>query len=100
MDNLQNTGGTQPQLNINYADAPYIECEECKGKVFEEKMMIKKISKFMTGSDQDSIVPIPVIACADLCGCGALGGGAVAELTVFVETPAPESVVGFGSTSL
>ena len=43
---------------------------------------------------------IPVIACADLCGCGALGGGAVAELTVIVGTPAPESVVGFGSTSM
>ena len=43
---------------------------------------------------------VPVIACADLCGCGALGGGAVAELTVIVGTPTPESVVGFGSTSM
>jgi predicted nucleic acid-binding Zn ribbon protein len=65
MDPVQ--GGGQPQLNVNLADAPYIECEECKGKVFEERMMIKKVSKFMTGSDQDSIVPIPVIACSN-CG--------------------------------
>ena len=43
---------------------------------------------------------IPVIACADLCGSGALRGGAVAELTVIVVTPAPESVVGFGGTSM
>ena len=43
---------------------------------------------------------IPVIACADLCGCGALGGRAVAELAVIIGTPAPESVVGFGSTSM
>jgi predicted nucleic acid-binding Zn ribbon protein len=67
MDPLQSGGQAQPQLNINLADAPYMECEECQGKVFEEKMMIKKVSKFMTGSDQDSIVPIPVIACAK-CG--------------------------------
>jgi len=60
-------GGGQPQLNINLADAPYIECEECGGKVFEEKMMIKKISKFLTGSDHDSITPIPVISCTK-CG--------------------------------
>jgi predicted nucleic acid-binding Zn ribbon protein len=52
---------------VNLADAPYIECEECNGTVFEEKMMIKKVSRFMTGSDQDSIVPIPVIACSK-CG--------------------------------
>lgn len=60
-------GGQDPRLNINLTDAPYLECEECGGKVFEEKMMIKKISKFMTGSDQDSIVPIQVIACSK-CG--------------------------------
>jgi len=55
------------QLNVNLADVPYIECEECNSTVFEEKMMIKKVSRFMTGSDQDSIVPIPVIACSK-CG--------------------------------
>ena len=53
--------------NINYADAPYIECEECSHKVFEEKMMIKKISRFMTGAEQDSIMPVPAIVCAK-CG--------------------------------
>ena len=62
-------GGAEgaPQLNVNLADAPYMECEECQHKIFEEKMMIKKVSKFMTGNAQDSIVPIPVIACAK-CG--------------------------------
>jgi uncharacterized Zn finger protein len=62
-------GGNQvnPQLNINLADAPYIECEQCQHNIFEERIMIKKVSKFMTGNQQDSIVPIPVIACAK-CG--------------------------------
>jgi DNA-directed RNA polymerase subunit RPC12/RpoP len=45
-------------------NAEYIECENCGSRVFEEKMMIKKISKFMTGASQDQIVPMPVIACA------------------------------------
>jgi uncharacterized Zn finger protein len=65
MDQLQS--GAQVPLNFNLADAPYLECEECGGQVFEERMMIKKVSKFLTGSDQDSIVPIPVISCAK-CG--------------------------------
>jgi len=58
---------TGPKLNINLADAPYLECEKCAGQVFEEKMMIKKLSRFMTGAAQDSIVPVPVIACSN-CG--------------------------------
>lgn len=45
-------------------EADYIKCESCEGTVFEEKLMIKKISKFMTGSDRDSIAPIPVLACS------------------------------------
>jgi len=57
----------QPKLNINLADAPYIECEACKGQVFEERMMIKRVSKFMTGGAQDSIVPLQIIACS-ACG--------------------------------
>ena len=68
MDKITGGGGqTPPPLNVNLADAPYLECEECKSTLFEEKMMIKKVSKFMTGAEQDSIVPIPVIACAK-CG--------------------------------
>jgi hypothetical protein len=51
-------------LDFNIAEAPYIECENCGGKVFHERMMIKKISKFVTGGQHDSIVPFPVISCA------------------------------------
>ncbi len=45
-------------------DAEYIKCEACEVTVFEEKLMIKKISKFITGSDRDSISPISVLACS------------------------------------
>lgn len=41
-----------------------ITCDECQGNIFEEKIMLKKISRFLTGSDRDSLTPIPVIACA------------------------------------
>ena len=51
-------------LNVNIKDAEEIMCEKCESKIFQEKMMIRKLSKFMTGSDRDSITPIPVIVCA------------------------------------
>lgn len=57
------------KLNVNISELPYIECEAegCKSTVFVESLMIKKVSKLMTGSAEDSIVPIPVISCAK-CG--------------------------------
>lgn len=45
-------------------DAETVKCEKCECEVFSEKMMIKKVSKFLTGSTQDSIAPMPVISCA------------------------------------
>ena len=64
-DESQNPNQQQAQpLNFNLADAPYLECENCGSNIFHERIMIKKISKFMTGGTQDSIVPIPVIACS------------------------------------
>lgn len=63
---MENQNG-QFNINVNLKDAEDVKCEQCESLVFEEKMMIKKISKFLTGSDRDSISPIPVIACSK-CG--------------------------------
>lgn len=59
-----NDGETQ-KVNVDISGAEEVLCEKCEGKIFQEKMMIKKLSKFMTGSDRDSIIPIPVIVCAE-----------------------------------
>ena len=42
-----------------------VKCEKCECEIFEEKMIIKKVSKFLTGSTQDSIAPMQVIVCAN-----------------------------------
>ena len=58
----------QPQITPEIiAQAKEVVCEECSHNVFEEKMMIRKISKLLIGSDKDQIVPLPVICCAS-CG--------------------------------
>ena len=59
----------QPQkpLNIPLDKTTPIECEECKSQTFVEALMFRKASKFLTGSPQDSLVPIQTFACAK-CG--------------------------------
>jgi len=60
--NNKNPGGGITADMLKGADD--IKCENCECLVFEEKIIIKKISKFITGSAQDSIAPMPVFACA------------------------------------
>lgn len=67
-DDGPSTGPTNnPVTNAHLKDAEWLICEKCQGNTFVEAMQIKKISKFLTGSERDSIAPMPVIACAS-CG--------------------------------
>ena len=62
---MELTGGKQIQVNV--MDSPNIKCEEC-GKIFFEKVVvIKKISKLLTGSIEDQLVPMETYACKS-CG--------------------------------
>ena len=59
----------QQQLNMNVAlkDTTRIKCEECENEVFIEGVMLRKISRFVTGTAQDALMPIPVFTCSK-CG--------------------------------
>ena len=50
-------------------DMQPIQCKECDGLYFRQVMAINKVSKFLTGGDKDTMVPIPVFRCDD---CGAI----------------------------
>lgn len=52
---------------IDLREQPTIECEDCKNIYFKEVTILKKVSKFMTGSGEDTIVPFPTYMC-DKCG--------------------------------
>jgi uncharacterized Zn finger protein len=54
-------------LNINLKEQPTVKCEQCQSVFFNEVTMIKKVSKLITGSPQDTIVPFPTYRCAE-CG--------------------------------
>ncbi len=57
----------QPKINVNVKDTTPIECDECKGQVFVEGLMLRKLSKFLAGTEQDAVIPIQVFACQK-CG--------------------------------
>jgi predicted nucleic acid-binding Zn ribbon protein len=59
----------QQEINMNVAlkDTTAITCEECQSEVFKEGVLLRKISRFVTGTAQDALMPIPVFACIK-CG--------------------------------
>lgn len=52
---------------INLKEQPTIACEKCENIYFKEVVLIKKVSKIMTGSPDDTLVPFPTYMC-EKCG--------------------------------
>jgi uncharacterized Zn finger protein len=52
-----------PKLNVSLDKTVAMTCDECGHDVFQEGMMLRKVSKFLTGNPQDGLVPIPVFMC-------------------------------------
>lgn len=52
-----------PKLNISLDKTTPLVCEECEGQVFQEAILLRKASKFLTGTTQDALVPIPTFVC-------------------------------------
>ncbi|NPV12799.1 MAG: hypothetical protein HPY57_13520 [Ignavibacteria bacterium] len=48
-------------------NATEIKCESCGHDTFEEVIKLRKISKLITGSSKDTLIPMPMFACKK-CG--------------------------------
>jgi hypothetical protein len=57
----------QIKLNISLDKTQEVSCEKCNGLVFQEGLMLRKASKFLTGTAQDALIPLPVFSCS-ACG--------------------------------
>ena len=57
----------QLKLNISLDKTQEITCEKCGHNVFQEGLMLRKASKFLTGTTQDALIPLPVFSCSS-CG--------------------------------
>jgi hypothetical protein len=49
----------QPQMNIDFKNTTSVEGFD-GGKLFGQAVVIRKISKFIAGTDDDQLIPIPV----------------------------------------
>ena len=47
-------------LNITLDKTTAVVCGKCENEVFIEGMMLRKASRFVTGTAQDALIPIPV----------------------------------------
>lgn len=55
---------SSPKINITIDKTTEVVCEKCGCNVFTEVLMLRKASKFITGTAQDALMPIPAFACA------------------------------------
>jgi ribosomal protein S27AE len=57
----------QPKVQIDLSTSTPMVCPNCGYDVFMGAVKIRKISKLITGTPQDMILPIDVMVCG---GCG------------------------------
>ncbi len=65
-----NDGGNTPppqQPKIDLSKAKEMRCQECGGTVFIPGTKFLKISKMVTGTPNDAIIPVELYLCGD-CG--------------------------------
>lgn len=48
-------------------DSKGVSCEKCNHVLFVEKYALRKISRLITGSPSDTVIPVPVFSCSS-CG--------------------------------
>lgn len=52
-----------PPFNITPKDLNTLVCENCKGEVFSEGIIIKTVSAILTGNGKEGMLPIPAFYC-------------------------------------
>jgi DNA-directed RNA polymerase subunit M/transcription elongation factor TFIIS len=57
----------QINLNITLDKTTAVVCGKCENEVFIEGVMLRKASRFVTGTAQDAMIPISVFTCSK-CG--------------------------------
>ena len=56
-----------PKMQLDPTKLDTIRCESCDGIFFEEVTMFKEVPAVQSPNGQKSMLPIPVVRCAD-CG--------------------------------
>lgn len=54
---------SQQNINISLDKTTEIICDECNNNTFSEGLLLRKASRFLTGTTQDAMIPITVFVC-------------------------------------
>jgi uncharacterized Zn finger protein len=57
----------QQNVNVDLSQTQGVTCDECGHTYFEEGIIIRKASGFLTGTGKPTYIPIPVFNCKK-CG--------------------------------
>lgn len=52
------------QIHIGLNNTTALTCDECGNDTFIDVLYLRKVSKLLTGSPEDQLVPIPAYACS------------------------------------
>lgn len=54
-----------PLQNVRFDQTTGIVCENCKGNIFSEALILRRVSKFLVAStsDKDQVIPVPTFYC-------------------------------------
>jgi uncharacterized Zn finger protein len=55
------------KMNINLEDTTEITCDECGNEVFNAGLLLRKVSRFLSGDAQDGMAPVQTFYCVK-CG--------------------------------
>jgi len=50
-------------INISLDKTTPVSCDECGNTSFSEALLLRKASRFLTGTQQDALIPISVFMC-------------------------------------
>ena len=55
------------ELELGFNDLPDIKCDKCASMYFRQAVRLKRISKLLSGQEEDGIQAFPVFVCVK-CG--------------------------------
>jgi len=58
--------GDTSQLRVNPLELPNVKCEKCDNIFYNKVTIIKKVSKLLSGSISDELIPMETYSCT-LC---------------------------------
>lgn len=51
------------QTQVNFEDTTPIVCDNCGGSVFNQALILRKVSKIIMASAEDGLMPVPTFYC-------------------------------------